>query len=236
MEELRIQKYLSEQGLMSRRAAEEEIRRGRVLVNGVPAEIGQKIDPGHDTVTYRGERVGGGVRKVYIMLNKPVGVVTTMNDESGRPCVADYVGDVGVRVYPIGRLDIMSEGLLLLTNDGALANRLTHPKYHKPKIYHVKLSGELPTEKAEALTRPFDIDGYITKPAKISVISLGNDETTLEMTLFEGRNRQIRKMCEQLGLHIKTLRRIAVGDVKLGNLAPGKWRHLTRTQVESLWR
>lgn len=221
---------------MSRRAAEDEIRRGRVLVNGTPAEIGQKIDPDNDVVKYNGERVGGGVRKVYIMLNKPVGVVTTMSDERGRTCVADLVGGVGVRVYPIGRLDVMSEGLLLLTNDGELSNRLTHPKYHKPKVYHVKISGELEPEKAQALTRPFNIDGYITKPADISVISMDKDETTLEMTLFEGRNRQIRKMCEELGLHIKTLRRIAIGEVKLGNLAPGKWRHLTRTQVESLWR
>lgn len=236
MEPIRIQKYLSEQGIMSRRAAEDEIRAGRVLVNGSPATIGQTIDPGRDVVEYGGETVGGGVRKVYIMLNKPAGYVTTMSDERGRPCVAELVKDVGARVYPVGRLDIMSEGLLLMTNDGELANKLTHPKYHKPKIYHVKISGALSPEKLGALSAPFDIDGYITKPAEISVVSMDQDETVVRMTLFEGRNRQIRKMCEKLGLHIKRLTRTAIGDVKLGNLAPGKWRRLTKTQIDSLGR
>ena len=221
---------------MSRRAAEDEIRAGRVLVNGKPAEIGQKINPDTDVVTYKGKVIGGGVRKIYIMLNKPVGYVTTMSDERGRPCVAELVADVGERVYPIGRLDMESEGLLLLTNDGELANRLTHPKYHKPKVYHVKIQGEVPPDKVAALSRPFDIDGYITKPAKISVLSQNQNETVLKMELYEGRNRQIRKMCEQLGLKIRVLKRISVGDVHLGNLAPGKWRHLTRAQVESLRR
>lgn len=221
---------------MSRRAAEEEIIAGRVFVNGEPAVIGQKIDPDSDVVTYKGNVVGGGVRKIYIMLNKPVGYVTTMSDEKGRHCVAELVEDVGERVYPIGRLDMESEGLLLLTNDGELANRLTHPKYHKPKVYHVKIQGEVPPEKVAALSRPFDIDGYITKPAKISMISETQNETVLKMELYEGRNRQIRKMCEQLGLKIRVLKRISVGDVHLGNLAPGKWRHLTRAQVESLRR
>ncbi|MBR7082659.1 MAG: rRNA pseudouridine synthase [Clostridia bacterium] len=236
MEEIRLHKYLSSEGVMSRRAAEEEIAAGRVFVNGAPAAIGQKIDPERDVVTYKGSVVGGGVRKIYIMLNKPVGYVTTMSDERGRRCVAELVEDVGERVYPIGRLDMESEGLLLLTNDGELANRLTHPKYHKPKVYHVKIQGEVPPDKVAALSRPFDIDGYITKPAKISVLSQNQNETVLKMELFEGRNRQIRKMCEQLGLKIRTLKRISVGDVHLGNLAPGKWRHLTRAQVESLRR
>ena len=221
---------------MSRRAAEGEIRAGRVLVNGKPAEIGQKIDPDADVVTYKGNVIGGGVRKIYIMLNKPVGYVTTMSDERGRPCVAELVADVGERVYPIGRLDMESEGLLLLTNDGELSNRLMHPKYHKPKVYHVKIAGEVAPDTVKALTRPFDIDGYITKPANISVLSQNQNETVLKMELFEGRNRQIRKMCEQLGLKIRTLKRISVGDVHLGNLAPGKWRYLTRAQVESLRR
>ena len=236
MEEIRIQKFLSGEGVMSRRAAEDEIRAGRVLVNGTPAEIGQKIDPDRDVVTYKGKVIGGGVRKIYIMLNKPVGYVTTMSDEKGRRCVAELVEDVGERVYPIGRLDMESEGLLLLTNDGELANRLTHPKYHKPKVYHVKIAGDVSPDEVAALSRPFDIDGYITRPAKISMISKKQDETVLEMELYEGRNRQIRKMCEQLGLRIRVLKRISVGDVHLGNLAPGKWRHLTRAQVESLRR
>ena len=236
LEEIRLHKYLSGEGVMSRRAAEEEIAAGRVFVNGEPAVIGQKIDPDRDVVTYKGGVIGGGVRKIYIMLNKPVGYVTTMSDERGRHTVAELVEDVGERVYPIGRLDMESEGLLLLTNDGELANRLTHPKYHKPKVYHVKIAGEITPDEAAALARPFDIDGYITKPANISVLSRTQNETVLKMELFEGRNRQIRKMCEQLGLKIRVLKRISVGDVHLGNLAPGKWRHLTRAQVESLRR
>ena len=234
MKELRLQKYLSEQGIMSRRAAEEEIKKGKVKVNGAPATLGTKIDPEQDVVEYGGKKVGGAVRKVYIMLNKPVGYVTTMSDEMNRPCVAELIESVGVRVYPIGRLDLESEGLLLFTNDGELANRLMHPKYHKPKVYHVKIRGEVSAEKIEALGKPMVIDGYKTKPVGISVVTRKQDFTVLAMELHEGRNRQIRKMCEQLSLHIITLKRISIGEVKLGNLAIGEWRHLTRAQVESL--
>lgn len=235
MSEMRLQKYLSEQGVLSRRAAEEEIRRGRITVNGVPAILGMKIDPERDTVLYRGKKIGAPVvRHVYLMLNKPRGYVTTMHDEEGRPCVAELVADVGTRVYPVGRLDYDSEGLLLFTNDGELANRLTHPRYHKSKVYHVKLRGEVPSEKITALSRPMEIDGYLTKPVHISIVTRKEDFTVLAMELFEGRNRQIRKMCESLGLVILSLKRISIGEVKLGNLAPGKWRYLTRSQVESL--
>lgn len=236
MKELRLQKYLSEQGIMSRRAAEEEIKKGKVKVNGAPATLGTKIDPDVDVVEYGGKKVGGAVRKVYIMLNKPVGYVTTMSDEMNRPCVAELIESVGVRVYPIGRLDLESEGLLLFTNDGELANRLMHPKYHKPKVYHVKIRGEVDAEKIAALGKPMIIDGYKTKPVGISVVTRKQDFTVLAMELHEGRNRQIRKMCEQLDLHIITLKRISIGEVKLGNLPIGEWRHLTRAQVESLKR
>ena len=232
---MRLQKYLSEQGILSRRAAEEEIRRGKIKVNGRTAEIGMKIDPISDTVEYDGRVIGAQTsRRVYLMLNKPVGYVTTMSDEMGRPCVAELVENVGVRVYPIGRLDLESEGLLLFTNDGALANRLMHPRYHKPKVYHVKIKGEVSAEKIAALGRPMEIDGYVTKPAGISVVTRKKEFTVLAMELFEGRNRQIRKMCESLGLVILTLKRISIGEVKLGNLAPGEWRYLTKSQVESL--
>ena len=234
MSEMRLQKYLSEQGILSRRAAEEEIRRGGITVNGVPAVLGMKIDPGRDTVLYRGKKIGAPVRHVYLMLNKPRGYVTTMCDEEGRPCVAQLVEDVGTRVYPVGRLDFDSEGLLLFTNDGELANRLTHPRYHKSKVYHVKLRAEVPPEKITALSRPMEIDGYLTKPVHISIVTRKENFTVLAMELYEGRNRQIRKMCESLGLVILSLKRISIGEVKLGNLAPGKWRYLTRSQVESL--
>ena len=157
-----------------------------------------------------------------------------MQGGARRPCVAQLVADVGTRVYPVGRLDFDSEGLLLFTNDGELANKLTHPRYHKSKVYHVKLRGEVSAEKIAALSRPMEIDGYLTKPAHTTVVTRKEDFTMLAMELFEGRNRQIRKMCESLGLVILSLKRISIGEVKLGNLTPGKWRYLTRSQVESL--
>ena len=233
--EKRLQKFMSEAGIMSRRAAEEEIERGNVTVNGVRAVLGQKIDDEVDIVEYRGKRIGTAAKKnVYIMLNKPVGYVTTMNDEQGRACVAELVEDVGTRVYPIGRLDKESEGLLLFTNDGELANRLMHPRYHKPKVYHVKVRGKVEPEKVRALSRPMKIDDYTAKPVNVSVITMKEDHTVLAMELFEGRNRQIRKMCEQVELDIITLRRISLGSLKLGDLRPGKWRHLTRSEIDAL--
>lgn len=234
MEKIRISKYLSEQGIMSRRTADEEISAGRVSVNGKTAELGQKIDPGRDVVTYKGKPVGGEVRKVCIMLNKPRGYITTMEDERGRKCVADLVSDVGVRVYPIGRLDRDSEGLLLLTNDGELANMLTHPKYHKPKVYTVKVRGEVDEKTIERLGRPFNIDGYITKPAEVKKLGEADGITSLSIRLFEGRNRQIRKMCDKCSLEVAELRRISIGEIRLGELPSGKWRQLDPAQIKKL--
>ena len=234
--EKRLQKFISEAGVMSRRAAEEEIKKGRIKVNGVTAVLGQKIDDEADVVEYLGKRINGVRKKnVYIMLNKPVGFVTTMSDEQGRPCVAELMADVPTRVYPIGRLDMESEGLLLFTNDGELANRLMHPRYHKPKVYHVKVRGKVEQEKLLALSRPMKIDDYVTKPAGVSVVTMKEDFTVLAIELFEGRNRQIRKMCEKVELRIMTLRRISIGSVKLGDLRPGRWRHLTKSEVDSLY-
>lgn len=219
---------------MSRRAAEEEIKKGNIKVNGARAELGQKIDDERDVVEYCGKIISADSHHIYIMLNKPAGYVTTMSDEHARKCVAELVSDVPERVYPIGRLDRESEGLLLFTNDGEFANRMMHPRYHKPKIYHVKIRGKVEPEKVTALSRPMKIDDYITKPANVSVVTLKEDYTVLAIELFEGRNRQIRKMCEQVGLFIMTLRRISVGNVKLGDLRPGKWRYLTKSEVASL--
>lgn len=219
---------------MSRRAAEEEIKKGNIKVNGARAELGQKIDDERDVVEYRGKIISADSHHIYIMLNKPAGYVTTMSDEHARKCVAELVSDVPERVYPIGRLDRESEGLLLFTNDGEFANRMMHPRYHKPKIYHVKIRGKVEPEKVTALSRPMKIDDYITKPANVSVVTLKEDYTVLAIELFEGRNRQIRKMCEQVELFIMTLRRISVGNVKLGDLRPGKWRYLTKSEVASL--
>ena len=238
MEE-RLQKYLSEAGVMSRRAAEEEIRRGAVLVNGIPAEIGQKVDPETDRVEYHGRVVGKGfVRKTYIMLNKPRGYVTTASDERGRPTVIDLVDGVGERVYPVGRLDMDSDGLLLLTNDGELANKLTHPRHSVPKIYNVEVDGRVELDTIKKLSGEMVIDGYKIQPVATSVIKMRDDprhpSTVLRMELYEGRNRQIRKMCEICGLEVKRLTRVAIGDLRLANLKPGEWRHLTKSQVAYL--
>ena len=235
-EKIRIQKFFTDCGILSRRAAEEEIRAGRVKINGIVAEVGQKIDPDADRVEYRG-RVIEPTQKprfTYVMLNKPRGYLSTVTDDRGRKCVTELVEDAGVRLYPVGRLDMDSEGLLLLTNDGELTNRLTHPKHEIPKIYHVKIQGTVTAEQVKALSRPMDIDGYTILPVKTELISVKDDTSTLRMTLFEGRNRQIRKMCETQSLRILRLCRVAIGDIKLGTLAPGKWRYLTRTQVDYL--
>lgn len=219
---------------MSRRTADEEISAGKVTVNGIAAVLGQKIDPEGDVVLYKGKPVGGEIRKICIMLNKPRGYVTTMEDERGRRCVADLVSDVGVRVYPIGRLDRDSEGLLLLTNDGELANMLTHPKYHKPKVYTVKVRGSVDEKTIERLRRPFNIDGYITKPAEVRKLCEADGITSLSIKLFEGRNRQIRKMCDKCLLEVTELKRISIGEIRLGELPAGKWRMLDSAQINKL--
>ena len=230
---IRIQKFFTDCGILSRRAAEEEIKKGRVKVNGIVAEVGQKIDPTRDRVEYRGQVIAATEkpRFTYVMLNKPRGYLSTVTDDRGRPTVTELVADAGVRLYPVGRLDMDSEGLLLLTNDGELTNRLTHPKHEIPKIYHVKIRGTVTAEQVKALSSSMEIDGYRILPVKTELISVKDDTSVLRMTLFEGRNRQIRKMCESQSLTVLRLCRVAIGELKLGNLAPGKWRYLTRTQV-----
>lgn len=225
---------------MSRRAAEEEIKRGNVTVGGERARLGDKVEVGGSgnamtEVRLRGQLVERkSQHNVTIMLNKPRGYVTTMSDEKGRPCVAELVANVGVRVFPCGRLDYDSEGLLILTNDGELCNLLTHPSHKIPKIYHVKLGKAITPEQLATLNRPMEIDGERYKAARAEVITLKQNETVLRMTLHEGRNRQIRKMCESLDLPVLTLKRVAVGKLELGNLKPGKWRKLTPTQIAYL--
>jgi 23S rRNA pseudouridine2605 synthase len=221
---------------MSRRKAEEEILAGRIRVNGERVEQGRKIIPGIDRVEYLGKPVEKPRNKrfVYIMLNKPRGYVTTMNDELGRKCVAALVSDVGERVYPCGRLDLDSEGLLILTNDGELANKLMHPTHHIPKLYTVKVKEKVTEEQLKKLNKPMIIDGYETQPAVAKLLSLKEEESSIGITLFEGRNRQIRKMCEQLGLTVTSLKRIAIGTITLGNLKSGTWKRLSRAQVDYL--
>ena len=235
MEPVRIQKYLSECGLMSRRAAEEEIKSGKVFVNGLPAKLGDKIVPGKDEVKYKQRRIVMPRRDhIYIMLYKPVGYVTTLSDEKGRPCVVDLLKGLDRRVYPVGRLDMASEGLLLLTDDGELTEKLTHPRHEIPKIYLVKIKGEITDEQLKTLRSPMEIDGYRIRPVETNVLTKSEGRTLLEMTLYEGRNRQIRKMCEQAGLEVRFLKRVAIGELTLGHLKSGEWRYLTKEQIAYL--
>ena len=235
---VRINKFFTDCGILSRRAAEAEIEAGRVKVNGEPATLGQKIDPKRDVVEYKGQRVmprrGEDKKFTYVMLNKPCGYITTITDDRGRKCVSELVADVGKRIYPVGRLDMYSDGLLLFTDDGELTNMLTHPKHEIPKIYHVKVKGSSDEKKIKELGKPMDIDGYIIEPVKVEIASDRSDSCILRMTLYEGRNRQIRKMCEQVHLDILSLRRVAIGDLTLGELPVGKWRHLSGAEVRYL--
>lgn len=232
-EAIRLQKYFTDCGVLSRRAAEAEIAAGRVRVNGEVAHVGDKINPATDRVEWNGKPIRpttAGAKHVYIMLNKPRGYVTTAKDEKGRKTVTDLVSSVGTRVYPVGRLDMDSEGLLLLTNDGNFTNHLTHPRHEIPKIYHVTVSPALTTAHLTTLSAPMEIDGYRLRP--VTVFKRGDNE--LEMHLYEGRNRQIRKMCEAVGLRVKQLCRVSIGELSLGRLECGQWRHLTDAEVRYL--
>ncbi len=237
MEKVRLQKFIADAGLMSRRAAEDEIERGNVSVNGHVATIGTKIDPAADVVTYKGKRIRFEKRThTYVMLNKPRGYLSSTTDDRGRKCVTDLLDGVSARVYPVGRLDMISEGMILLTDDGELKNRLTHPSHQIGKVYRVKVGGSVSEEQMEILTSPLVIDGYKIKPVEVSISGENESGTVLKMTLFEGRNRQIRKMCEEAGLTVKRLSRVSIGNLKLDGLPVGKWRYLEDNEVEYLYK
>lgn len=231
---VRLQKYLSECGVASRRKAEDLIMAGKVKVNGKPASIGDKIDPKSDTVVVAGKKVKKTKKNTYIMLHKPRGFITTLSDEMGRKCVAQLVEDVGTRVYPVGRLDRDSEGLLLLTDDGEFANALTHPTRHVPKTYRVTVRPTITDEQITALTTGIEIDGRMTMPSEVRVLEKKEGRVVLEIIIYEGRNRQIRKMCDSLGLEVARLKRTQIGSVKLGMLKQGDWRNLTEDEVHKL--
>ncbi len=233
MEEIRIQKYISDCGVMSRRKAELEIAAGKIKVNGRPAQIGMKISPGKDYVTYDGKTVVPVGRKIYIKLNKPRGFVSTMSDEKGRKCVADLVKNIPERVYPIGRLDLDSEGLLLMTNDGTLANALMHPRIGIEKVYVVKLRTVPSEEQIKKLNESMEIDGYQIQPCRVNCPEPAYP-TKLRFILTEGRNRQIRKMCEKVGLEVTRLKRIAEGKIQLGSLRSGTWEELEGKELSEL--
>ena len=232
---IRLQKFLSEAGVASRRKAEEMIREGRIKVNGVTAQIGDSVDPKKDTVLVRGKKVRTGGELRYILLNKPRGYVTTTDDELGRKCVLELTKDIKERIYPVGRLDRVSEGALIMTNDGEFANAMMHPSKHVPKTYRVTVRPGLTAEQADILATGVELDGRMTAPAEVHVISKEEGRAVAEIVLYEGRNRQIRRMCEALGLEVARLRRVAVGNLKLGMLPTGQWRDLTEAEVESLF-
>ncbi len=241
MEKIRISKFFTDCGIMSRRAAEAEISAGKVKVNGEVAILGQKINPDEDIVEYMGKRISPPVsEKVCIMLNKPRGIVSTAADEKGRTNVTELCRDLKgadgntLRMYPVGRLDMDSDGLLLLTNDGELANKLTHPRHEIPKIYHVTLAGIISDGNIEALGAPIEIDGRTTLPVRVKKLRTEGDSTVAEFVLYEGRNRQIRRMCESCGVKITRLTRVAIGEITLGDLPLGKWRRLTAGEIEYL--
>ena len=229
----RLQKILSARGVASRRKAEQMIQNGAVTVIGVTAALGDSADPELDRICVNGQPLPTGQRFVYILLNKPRGYVTTLSDEKGRPNAAQLVADCGTRVYPVGRLDMDSEGLLLFTNDGAFANALTHPKQEVEKIYEVWAVGYAPGGE-EKLSRPIVLDGYRIRPPKVVLLSANGEKAKFRVTIHEGRNRQIRRMCEAAGMRCTRLRRIQEGSLRLGNLPCGAWRYLTPEEVAEL--
>ena len=231
----RLQKYIARCGIASRREAENIILAGRVKVNkNIITELGTKIDEDNDKVFLDGELIRPEKKLYYIMLNKPKGYVTTVKDEFERKTVLELVADIDARLYPVGRLDYDSEGLLLLTNDGNFAYKMTHPTQHIPKKYHAVVDGIADLGHVMKLRAGVEIDGYLTKPAKVEITEVRERTSQLNITISEGKNRQIRRMCEAVGLPVIKLTRVSVGRVTLGNLPKGKWRHLSEAEIELL--
>ena len=229
----RLQKILSARGVASRRRAEEMILSGLVTVNGAVAALGMTADPEVDEILVEGKPLPRQEGYVYILLNKPRGYVTTLSDEKGRPNAAQLVEDCGVRVYPVGRLDMDSEGLLLFTNDGEFANALMHPKHEVKKTYDVWVTGYVPGGEGR-LARPITLDGDAIRPPKVKLIRAEGGKARFQVTIHEGRNRQVRRMCEAAGMHCTRLRRIKEGSLSLGDLPLGNWRHLPAEEVAAL--
>ena len=227
----RLQKIISSSGLMSRRAAEELIAAGKVTVNGVTASTGDKADAEKDCILVDGKALPPAGEKIYIMLK---GYVTTLSDEKGRRNVSELVKDVGARLYPVGRLDMYSEGLLIMTNDGNFANRLMHPSHEIDKTYRTWVTGADIGWAVELLRCPMEIDGYLIRPARVDILELQGNSAVLAVTIHEGRNRQVRKMCECAGLKVTRLLRVSEGGVELGTLKSGKWRRLTEEELNRL--
>jgi len=236
MEKVRIQKIIADSGLCSRRKAEELIEKGAVKVNGHPCKLGDKALPGKDIISVNGENITVEKKKrlYYIMLNKPRGYVTTTSDELGRKCVTELLQGIPERVYPIGRLDKDSEGLLLFTNDGGFANDIMHPSRHIAKTYRVTVRPDITEQQLVDLSAGVEIDGRKTKECSVVVLNKEPGRVVLQMTIFEGRNRQIRKMCEAVGLEVARLKRTAIGPLKLGMLKPSTYRELKPDELRAI--
>lgn len=236
MEKIRIQKIIADSGYCSRRRAEQYIQNGEVKVNGRPCSIGDKADPRNDLITVNGEKIkADGVTLRYIKLYKPRGYVTTMSDEQGRKTVTDLLDGIEERVYPIGRLDRTSEGLLLLTNDGAFANDIMHPTKHVAKTYRVTVAEKVTEEQVNKLMSGVEIEpNVMTRPCIINILVEEDERTVLEFIIKEGKNRQIRRMCEAVNLTVKRLRRTSIAGVKLGMLKPGEYADLTKEEMRIL--
>ena len=229
----RLQKLIARAGVCSRRTAETLLTAGRVTVNGVAAHLGDKADAETDVIAIDGTAIAFAEPSVYLMLNKPRGYVTTLRDELGRATAAELVADCGVRVFPVGRLDKDSEGLLLFTNDGALMQAMTHPSHQVDKTYEVTVTGQL-EGAADRLSAVTELDGEPIVPAQVEIMERRQGQALLRVTIHQGKNRQIRRMCAQVGLQVTRLRRVSEDALTLGDLKPGQWRYLTDAEVAAL--
>ena len=229
----RLQKLIARAGVCSRRTAETLLTAGRVTVNGVAAQLGDKADADTDVIAIDGTAIAFAEPSVYLMLNKPRGYVTTLSDELGRATAAELVADCGVRVFPVGRLDKDSEGLLLFTNDGALMQAMTHPSHQVDKTYEVTVTGQL-EGAADRLSAVTELDGEPIVPAQVEIMERRQGQALLRVTIHQGKNRQIRRMCAQVGMQVTRLRRVSEDALTLGDLKPGQWRYLTDAEVAAL--
>jgi len=233
MRQERLQKIMSAHGVASRREAEKMILDGRVFVNGILAKLGQSAEFGSDLITIDGKPIRTEDKHIYIMLNKPRGYITTNCDDRGRRTVMSLVADVEIRIYPIGRLDMNSEGLLLFTNDGEFSNRIMHPSYEKHKTYEVEVFGDV-REAIKLLRQPINIDNRLIQAANVELSEVNSSGGSIKITVVEGRNRQVRKMCAACGVRVRSLKRIAIGTLELGDLAIGKWRYLNEEELKDI--
>lgn len=235
MEE-RLQKVMAELGVASRRKCEELILQGKVTVNGqITTELGTKVDKQNAIILVEGIKITNKIKKVYLLLNKPIGYITSAKDQFDRPTVIDLISEINVRLYPVGRLDFDTEGLLILTNDGDLTFKITHPSHNVTKTYTALVDGRVQEEAIELFEKGVVIEDYKTAPAKLEILKYINNDTLINITIHEGKNRQIRKMCDAIGHSILRLKRISIGDLKLGDLSTGHYRHLNKEEIEYLY-